>query len=141
MDNKRILNFSEFNKQYSKGDPKSAPGNDAKDVDLMTNAAAELEEPVADSGNQMDSVSSKPATTNVKTDYEQTPSSPSSPDMSNGPKSIKKDIKDEEQEDYDNEFLNKENKGSTKKTVKPIKKIQKDSGKSEEDKREESGNY
>ena len=133
--NKRILNFAEFNKQYSKGDPKSAPGNDTKDVDMIGNAAAEFDEPTMSSGNDIDSVSSKPATSSIKTDYEQAPGMPTGPSMAKSPNSNNEEGEDEE----DSEDAG-ENK-VIKKKVKKVKSIKKDSEKSDEDKREESGDY
>ena len=126
--NKRILNFSEFTKQYGKGDPKSAPGNDAKDIDLITNAASELEEPILSGGNEMDSISSGPATTPIKTDYEQAPTMPNGPVTTDSP-------------DKENEEEEEEVKDKPKKKAKSLKKTKEDSDRSEEDKREEAGNY
>ena len=133
--NKRILNFAEFNKQYSKGDPKSAPGNDTKDVDMIGNAAAEFDEPTMPSGNDIDSVSSKPATSSIKTDYEQAPGMPTGPSMAQSPNSNNEEGEDEEdsEDTGDNKVI--------KKKVKKVKSIKKDSEKSDEDKREESGDY
>lgn len=133
--NKRILNFAEFNKQYSKGDPKSAPGNDTKDVDMIGNAAAEFDEPTIPSGNDIDSVSSKPATSSIKTDYEQAPGIPTGPSIAQSPNSNN----EEGEEIEDTEHAGEEK--VVKKKVKKVKDIEKDSGKSEEDKREESGEY
>ena len=138
--NKRILNFAEFNKQYSKGDPKSAPGNDTKDVDMIGNAAAEFDEPTMSSGNDIDSVSSKPATSFIKTDYEQAPGMPTGPSMAQSPNSNNEEGEDEDIEDEIEEMPGDNNNIKNKK-VKKVKSIKKDSEKSDEDKREESGEY
>ena len=81
MDNKRILNFSEFTKAYSKGDHFSAPGNDEQSVEKMQNASNELTDSpsIPDSKGDMDSISSKPATKFIKTDYENSPTIPNGP--------------------------------------------------------------
>jgi len=130
--NKRILNFSEFTKHFSKGGPKSAPGNDPKDVSLMIDAASKLDAPtVGDGSKEMDSVESKPASTKVKTDYEQTPQMP------NGPNNYKKETEEEVTQDDDKEDGN--SKKSNK--FKSIKKTKDTSKKSAEQEREESGEY
>tara|TARA_R110002074_G_scaffold42776_3_gene112187 strand:+ start:10711 stop:11139 length:429 start_codon:yes stop_codon:yes gene_type:complete len=139
--NKRILNFAEFNKQYSKGDPKSAPGNDTRDVDMIGNAAAEFDEPTMSSGNDIDSVSSKPATTSIKTDYEQAPSMPAGPSMAPSPNSNSKESEDKEDIEDEIEAMPGDSNSIKKKKVKKVKSIKKDSEKSDEDKREESGEY
>ena len=128
MDNKRILTFGEFTKAYSKGDQFSATGNDEKSVEKMQDAADSLtENPIASSDKgDMDSVSSKPATKFIKTDYEKSPAMP------NGP--VK--LKEIEKEDTDSD-----DSGDEEETIKSVKKTKKKSKKSDEDQREESGEY
>jgi hypothetical protein len=128
MDNKRILTFGEFTKAYSKGDMFSATGNDEKSVEKMQDAADSLTENPIASGDKgdMDSVSSKPATKFIKTDYEKSPAMP------NGP--VK--LKEVEKEDTDSD-----DSGDEEETIKSVKKTKKKSKKSDEDQREESGEY
>jgi hypothetical protein len=131
--NKRILTFAEFSKEYSKGDPrlKKFKGDG---IELMKDASTVLNKPVIKgSKGDMDSVSSKPATRKLKTDYQLTPSIPSDFDKSTtdtGPIQKKK-ISD----------IDKEETVTIKKRVKPVKEIKKNVKKSEEDKREEAANY
>lgn len=133
MDNKRILTFSEFTKAYSKGDQFSAPGNDEKSVEKMQDVSNELTDSpnIPNSKGDMDSISSKPATKFIKTDYEKSPAIP------NGPVKLKDVDKKEDNEDSEE----KGKKESPDKKVKSVKKIKKDSKKSKEDEREESGEY
>ena len=131
--NKRILTFAEFSKEYSKGDPRIEKFK-GDGIELMKDAAAELNEPVIKgSKGDMDSVSSKPATRKLKTDYEQTPSIPN--DFNNNTTNTgpikKKKISD----------IDKEETVTIKKRVKPVKEIKKKAAKSEEDKREDEANY
>lgn len=126
---KRILNFSEFTKAYVKGDHFSAPGNDEQSVQKLQDGTDSLTSPTiqADS-NQMDSVSSGPATKKVKTDYELSPPVP------NGPVKMKDvDSKDSEESE--------EKAEKTEKPVKDLKTTKKKAKKSKEDEREESGEY
>jgi len=123
---KRILNFSEFTKAYVKGDHFSAPGNDEKSVQKLQDGTDSLTSPTAGNGSsEMDSVSSKPATKKLKTDYELSPPVP------NGPVKMK-DVKSDESD---------EPKEKSEKPVKDIKKTKKATSKSKEDEREESGEY
>jgi hypothetical protein len=134
MDNKRILTFSEFTNAYSKGDQFSAPGNDEKSVEKMQDVSNELTDSpnIPDSKGDMDSISSKPATKFIKTDYEKSPSIP------NGPVKLKDVDKEDKSDDNSKEEGEKE---SSNKKVKSIKKTKEDSKKSKEDEREESGKY
>ena len=121
---KRILNFSEFTNAYAKGDRFDASGNEEKDVDKLqasTDSLTSSDGTVPGSKGDMDSVSSKPASRFIKTDYEKSPAIP------NGPTKLK-DVKSEEDE---------------KAEVKPkkLKKVKETSKKSTEDEREESGEY
>ena len=124
---KRILNFSEFTSAYAKGDRFDASGNEEKDVDKLqasTDSLTASDGTVPGSKGEMDSVSSKPASKFIKTDYEKSPAMP------NGPVKLK-DVKSEDEDKKDN------------KKVKPkkLKKTKETSKKSAEDKREESGEY
>ncbi len=133
MDNKRILTFSEFTDAYSKGDQFSAPGNDEKSVEKMQDVSNELTDSpnIPNSKGDMDSISSKPATKFIKTDYEKSPAIP------NGPVKLK-DV-DKKEDDEDSEEKGK--KESSDEKVKSVKKTKEDSKKSKEDEREESGKY
>ena len=123
---KRILNFSEFTQAYVKGDRFSAPGNDEQSVQKLQDGTDALTSPTAGTNsNQMDSVSSGPATKKVKTDYELSPPVP------NGPVKMK-DIESEESD---------ETEVKSKKPVKDFKTTKKKVKKSKEDEREESGEY
>jgi len=133
--NKRILTFAEFSKEYSKGDPRIKKFKE-DGIEIMKGAAAELNEPVIKgSKGDMDSISSKPATRKLKTDYEQTPSIPSDFDKNKNTTDTgpikKKKISD----------IDKEETVTIKKRVKPTKEIKKDVKKSDEDKREEAADY
>ena len=124
---KRILNFSEFTSAYAKGDRFDASGNEEKDVDKLqasTDSLTSSDGTVPGSKGEMDSVSSKPASKFIKTDYEKSPAMP------NGPAKLK-DVKSEDEDSNDD----KETK------PKKLKKTKEASNKSEEDKREESGEY
>ena len=135
--NKRILTFSEFQKKYGKGSPYSKKTN-MEGVTLMKDAAAKLDEPfIKGSKGDLDSISSKPATKKLKTDYEKTPEMPSSYNKTTtetGPMKTKKietvTVDKEETEDK-----------KIKSKPKSTKKIKANSKKSEEDKREEAGDY
>lgn len=82
MKNKRILTYSEFDNEYGgKGKGGVQAGNDQASIDMFKGAADELDEPTLDSNSGMDSISSKPATRSIKTDYEATPKSPDGPAM------------------------------------------------------------
>lgn len=133
MDNKRILTFSEFTNAYSKGDQFSAPGNDEKSVEKMQDVSNELTDSpnIPDSKGNMDSISSKPATKFIKTDYEKSPAIP------NGP--VK--LQDVDKEENNDDSKEKDKKESSDKKVKSVKKTKEDSKKSKEDEREESGEY
>ena len=123
---KRILNFSEFTQAYVKGDRFSAPGNDEQSVQKLQDGTDALTSPTAGAdSNQMDSVSSGPATKKVKTDYELSPPVP------NGPVKMK-DVESEESD---------ETEVKSKKPVKDFKTTKKKVKKSKEDEREESGEY
>ena len=123
---KRILNFSEFTNAYAKGDRFDASGNEEKDVDKLqasTDSLTTSDGTVPGSKGDMDSVSSKPASRFIKTDYEKSPAIP------NGPVKLK-DVETEEGEE-------KAEKAKPKK----LKKTKETSKKSAEDEREESGEY
>jgi len=124
---KRILNFSEFTNAYAKGDRFDASGNEEKDVDKLqasTDSLTTSDGTVPGSKGDMDSVSSKPASRFIKTDYEKSPAMP------NGPVKLK-DVKSEDEDSNDD------------KEIKPkkLKKTKEASKKSAEDQREESGEY
>ena len=124
---KRILNFSEFTSAYAKGDKFDASGNEEKDVEKLqasTDSLTSSDGTVPGSKGEMDSVSSKPASKFIKTDYEKSPAMP------NGPAKLK-DVKSEDEDSNDD----KETK------PKKLKKTKEASNKSTEDKREESGEY
>ena len=140
--NKRILTFAEFSKEYSKGDPR-IDGPQDKGIELMKDAASELNEPVIQgSKGEMDSITSGPATSKLKTDYELTPQPQRkkkkeiSKDTEIESKSIDS-VETEKIEDVDKENLD----NIEKKKTKTIKKIKSSSKKTEEDKREETGEY
>lgn len=124
---KRILNFSEFTSAYAKGDKFDASGNEEKDVEKLqasTDSLTSSDGTVPGSKGEMDSVSSKPASKFIKTDYEKSPAMP------NGPAKLK-DVKSEDEDSNDD----KETK------PKKLKKTKETSKKSAEDEREESGEY
>ena len=139
--NKRILTFAEFSKEYSKGDPR-IDGPQDKGIELMKDAASELNEPVIKgSKGEMDSITSGPATSKLKTDYELTPQ-PQRKDKK------EKDVEEIESKSIDSvetekiEDVDKENLDNIKKKkTKTIKKIKSSSKQTEEDKREEAGEY
>jgi len=124
---KRILNFSEFTSAYAKGDRLDASGNEEKDVDKLqasTDSLTSSDGTVPGSKGEMDSVTSKPASKFIKTDYEKSPTVP------NGPVKLK-DVKSDDED----------NKDDKKVKPKKLKKTKETSKKSAEDKREESGEY
>lgn len=130
---KRILNFSEFTKEYSQGDRLSLQGNSEENVNRMRKESDNLTSltssgTIKGSKGEMDSISSMPATKKLKTDYELSPPIP------NGPIKMK-NVKSEESEEL------KEPKEKSKVPVKNIKKTKKETSKSKEDEREESGDY
>lgn len=121
---KRVLTFSEFTKTYANGDRFSAPGNDEQSVQKIKMEADQMtiSPTIAGSKGEMDSVSSKPATKKIKTDYELSPPEP------NGPVKMK-DVKQEDKAETEKE------------PVKNLKKTKEKTKKSKEDEREESGEY
>jgi hypothetical protein len=125
---KRILNFSEFTNAYAKGDRFDASGNEEKDVDKLqasTDSLTTSDGTVPGSKGDMDSVSSKPASRFIKTDYKKSPAIP------NGPVKLK-DVETEKGE---------EKAEKTKAEPKKLKKTKETSKKSDENEREESGEY
>lgn len=124
---KRILNFSEFTSAYAKGDRFDASGNEEKDVDKLqasTDSLTSSDGTVPGSKGEMDSVTSKPASKFIKTDYEKSPAMP------NGPVKLK-DVKSEDDDNTDDKKVK----------LKKLKKTKETSKKSAEDQREESGEY
>lgn len=123
---KRILNFSEFTNAYAKGDNFSAPGNTEDSVEKLQDRTKSLEAPtIPGSKGEMDSISSKPATKKLKTDYELSPPTP------NGPVKMK---------DIDTSD-SKETEDKSEKPIKSLKQTKKKVKKTKEEEREESGEY
>ena len=126
---KRILNFSEFTNAYAKGDNFAVPGNTEDSVEKLQDKTKSLASPIVPgSKGEMDSISNKPATKKLKTDYELSPPIP------NGPVKMKdiesNDSKETKSEDSKSDLPTK-SLNKTKKTV----------SKTKEEKREESGEY
>ena len=111
MKNKRILTYSEFDGEYgSTGKRGIQAGNDQAAIDLFKNAPNELDEPtLSDDNNKIDSINSKPATNQIKTDYESTPQSPDGP-IAGSDDSVEKASIDEIKAKFKKSMENKANR-------------------------------
>lgn len=115
--NKRILTYSEFDGEYGNtGKQGIHAGNDQASIDLFKNAPSELEEPTISDDNKIDSIDSKPATNQIKTDYEATPQSPNGPALaSNGDDSNDSSVDKKSIDDIKSKFRKSMNKKSKSK--------------------------